>query len=96
MRNPAQKEVCLNYLRKLFSYTQTSLAKRLAARVFIPIALALATREAGNLISATFEVVRDLGVVGSLPYILACAMVVVLTFGGRQVARELRKTHKLF
>ncbi|SEC45626.1 hypothetical protein SAMN04490187_4440 [Pseudomonas jessenii] len=45
---------------------------------------------------ATVHVIQDLGFWESLPYTLACAIAAAITCQAKVVARNLRKTYKLF
>ena len=83
-------------LRKLFRYTQTRLAKRIVAWTLFPYVVFQTVQSSQALMRATVHVIQDLGFWESLPYTLTCAIAVAITCQAKVVARNLRKTYKLF
>ena len=86
----------MQILRKLFRHTQTRLAKRIVAWTLFPYVIFQTVQSSKALMRATVHVIQDLGFWESLPYTLACATAVAITYQAKVVARNLRKTYKLF
>ncbi|MFS2094767.1 hypothetical protein ACCC96_17345 [Pseudomonas sp. Pseusp11] len=82
-------------LEKLYSYTQTSLAKRIVAFLVLPYVLHKVVEKSHEVFQATVDLVQTMGFWQSLPYAVACSLVMVITRQAVVIGRNLRKAHML-
>jgi hypothetical protein len=88
-------EFKLKSLRKLFGYTQTSSAKRIAAWTIFPVVTYQIVDKSRELTTITYDLVLAYGLLETWPYVIACALVVAITTQVKSMARKLRTAHKL-
>ncbi|MGE8065634.1 hypothetical protein [Pseudomonas sp. NPDC089569] len=82
-------------LKKLFSYTQTALAKRVVACLVFPVVLHQLTEKSHDVFKATFNLVHIMGFWQSLPYVVVCALVIAITRWAVIIGHRLRSAYKL-
>ncbi|MDU9393136.1 hypothetical protein [Pseudomonas sp. zfem002] len=86
----------MNYLKSPLDNDHTSLPKRIAAGILLPPVMAMVTIKSNELITATEQVVADLGISHALPYVVACICVFVITRAFEGIALTLYRAYKLF
>jgi flagellar biosynthesis protein FlhB len=65
--------------KRLFSYTQTTLAKRIVACLILPLVLHQVVEKSLDVFHATVNLAQTMGFWQSLPYVVSCALVMVIT-----------------
>ena len=79
--------------KKLFSYTQTSLAKRIVACLVLPLALHQVVEQSHDVFQATVNLAQSMGFWQSLTYGVSCALVMVITRLAVMIGHRLRSAH---
>lgn len=80
-------------LKKLFSYTQTSLSKRIVACLVLPYVLHKVVEKSHEVFQATVDLVQTMSFWQSLPYVATCSLVMLITRQAVVIGRKLRKAH---
>jgi hypothetical protein len=80
----------------LFDCIQTKRAKAIGAWVLIPGTLAMASKGMWALAWATNELVHTMTFWESFPYVVACAVVFLVTGRSKMLLKQLQREHKLF
>lgn len=80
-------------LKKLFSYTQASLAKRIVSCLFLPYVLHKVVEKSHEVFQATVDLVKTMSFWQSLPYVVACSLVMLITRQAVVIGRKLSKAH---
>lgn len=79
--------------KRLFSYTQTTLAKRVVACLVLPLVLHQVVDRSHDVFNATVDLTQTIGFWPSLPYVVSCALVIVITRLAVITGHRLRSTH---
>jgi hypothetical protein len=81
--------------KKLFSYTQTTLAKRIVACLVLPLVLHQVVDRSYDVFQATVYLAQSMGFWHSLPYVVSCTLVMVVTRSAVIIGHRLRSAHTL-
>lgn len=79
--------------KKLFSYSQTILAKRIVACLVLPLVLHQVVDRSYDVFHATVNLAQSMGFWQSWPYVVSCALVMVITRLAVIIGHRLRSTH---
>jgi hypothetical protein len=96
-RSPSVRKFVLSTLKiklkKLFSYTQTSLAKRIVACLVLPYVLHKVVEKSHEVFQATVDLVQIMSFWQLLPYVVACSLVMLTTRQAVVIGHKLRKVN---